>query len=68
MRLSANSVVVRIEWDPASMMVRIGCASGSTRSITGDSASRGRSPRAVATLSRTSWAFTWISYSSSNST
>ncbi len=56
-RLSANSQSARIDCGPASITARIGAASGSTRSTTGGSASRGSSPRTAATLSRTSCAF-----------
>ena len=50
------------------MTASIGVASGSTRSTTGGSTSRGRSARTAAILSRTSCAFSPTSHSSSNST
>jgi hypothetical protein len=67
-RLSAYSESARIECGPESITARIGDASGSTRATTGGSTSRGSSPRTAATLSRTSCAFSRMSYSSSNST
>ncbi len=66
--MSANSVMSRMGAGPLRAIESTGAASGSSFSITGGSASRGRSPSTEFTRSRTSCAATSGFFSSSNPT